>query len=274
MTSDDIKRQQIEELEQIVKEAESRLIQAKSMLSQVAGASNPYVSLASGPEKVIIGTFNGEYMVDESGKQYPVPANYASKSKLVEGDQLKLTISGDGAFIYKQIGPVPRKRSIGKIMYKDDKFFVQVGTDLYRLLTASITYFKLQPGDEVSILSPLTRKSEWAALENVVKQGGVFVTPMDTSSSLVYNNSMDVSADPLTVTPMIKNEEPSTEDILDEIEKIDDDIEDVPVQETPEIPEQTPEPIIEPVEEAPEEVEKDTPTPSSDEDDRIKIQPW
>ena len=58
--------------------------------------------------KVIEGVFDGQNMVGSDGKTYPVPANYASKSKLVQGDILKLTIAEDGAFLYKQIGPIPR----------------------------------------------------------------------------------------------------------------------------------------------------------------------
>jgi len=168
MNNTDDKSQQIAELEQIVKEAEARLNQARAMLTQVAGASQPYVSVAGQAEKIVLGTFTGEYMVDENKKQYPVPANYASKSKLIEGDQLKLTITADGAFIYKQIGPAPRRRAIGVITYQDNSYFAKVGEELYRLLTASVTYFRLSPGDEVTILAPLTKKSEWAAIENVV----------------------------------------------------------------------------------------------------------
>jgi len=63
--------------------------------------------------KVIEGVFDGQNMVGSDAKTYPVPANYASKSKLVQGDILKLTIAEDGAFLYKQIGPIPRKQIVG-----------------------------------------------------------------------------------------------------------------------------------------------------------------
>ena len=52
--------------------------------------------------------YTSQVMIGPDGKSYPVPANYASKSKLVEGDILKLTIADDGGFIYKQIGPIAR----------------------------------------------------------------------------------------------------------------------------------------------------------------------
>ncbi len=64
-------------------------------------------------------------MIGADGKQYPVPANYASKSKIVEGDMLKLTITPEGSFIYKQIGPVERRRLIGVVNQDaDGNFFI------------------------------------------------------------------------------------------------------------------------------------------------------
>lgn len=43
--------------------------------------------------KSIDGVFDGENMVGEDGNPYPVPPNYASKSKLVEGDLMRVTIT-------------------------------------------------------------------------------------------------------------------------------------------------------------------------------------
>ena len=203
MSNSDDKSQQIAELEQIVKEAEARLNQARAMLAQVAGASQPYVSVAGQAEKVVLGEFTGEYMVDESKKQYPVPANYASKSKLIEGDQLKLTITADGAFIYKQIGPAPRRRAIGNIIYQDNSYFAKVGDELYRLLTASVTYFRLSPGDEVTILTPLTKKSEWAAIENVVSSQALGIVNTNAPSQInttPYQNTTN-ETEPSTEQP-------------------------------------------------------------------------
>jgi len=118
--------------------------------------------------KVIEGVFDGQNMMGPSNKTYPVPANYASKSKLVEGDILKLTISHDGSFIYKQIGPIERKKLIGKITMQDGTYMVEAGGKLYHVLFASVTYFKAQPGDEVTIVTPSDRDASWAAIEAVI----------------------------------------------------------------------------------------------------------
>jgi hypothetical protein len=95
-----------------------------------------------------------------------VPANYASKSKLVQGDILKLTIADDGSFLYKQIGPIPRKQVVGLLTQKDGHFYVEVANRQYRVLLASVTYFKAKPGDQVSVNVPEEDvDAEWAALE-------------------------------------------------------------------------------------------------------------
>lgn len=122
--------------------------------------------------KIIEGVFDGQNMVGPDGRMYPVPANYASKSKLVEGDVLKLTISSDGSFIYKQIGPVERKRIIG-VLVQDERGDYRVVAEgkSYKVLLASLTYFKAEPGDQVTLIVPEEGDASWAAVENVMKQG-------------------------------------------------------------------------------------------------------
>lgn len=123
--------------------------------------------------RVIEGAFDGQNMVGPDGKQYSVPANYASKSKLVEGDVLKLTITRDGSFIYKQIGPIDRQRLIGQLIRDEatGEFKVMVDGRGYKVLLASITYFKGEVGDEVVILVPQIGETRWAAVENIIKHG-------------------------------------------------------------------------------------------------------
>ncbi len=121
-------------------------------------------------EKIIEGVFDGERMIGPDGKSYSVPANYASKSKLVEGDMMKLTIALGGAFLYKQIGPVERGRVIGRLE-KDSSgiYYVRLDDRRWRILSASVTYFRGEPGDETIILVPKYGESAWAAVENIVR---------------------------------------------------------------------------------------------------------
>lgn len=117
-------------------------------------------------EREIIGKFDGQHMLGDDNKRYPIPPNYASKSKLVEGDNLKLTISEDGTFVYKQIEPVPRKRLMGIIT---DSGLVSTEYGEYKIIHSSLTYFKAEEGDEAIIIIPEKSGAEWAALENIIK---------------------------------------------------------------------------------------------------------
>lgn len=121
--------------------------------------------------KVIEGVFDGESMIGPDGKQYSIPANYASKSKLVEGDMMKLTITPKGTFIYKQIGPIDRDRITGTIeLNQNGNFIVKNDDKIWKVLTASVTYYKGQAGDEAIILVPKNGESQWAAIDNIIKQ--------------------------------------------------------------------------------------------------------
>jgi hypothetical protein len=70
----------------------------------------------------LTGYFDGVYMVCDKTTSYPVPANYASKSKLIPGDKLKLTIKTDGSLVYKLIVPATRKNLKGILHKKDNKY--------------------------------------------------------------------------------------------------------------------------------------------------------
>lgn len=170
--------EKIQTLRDMIYNAEKTLQGAKAMLLQLEGKKKVGRRKKSETEdgeegRIIEGTFDGQIMVGSDGKQYPVPANYASKSKLVEGDMLKLTITPDGSFIYKQIGPVERKRLIGLASQDaDGNYFIAAEGKAYKVLLASITYFKVAPGDEVTLVIPRDINSDWGAIENVLQKGG------------------------------------------------------------------------------------------------------
>ena len=125
-------------------------------------------------QRILEGVFDGTRMVGADGAFYPVPPNYASKSKLVEGDLLKLTITPNGGFLYKQIGPTKRKRLIGELITRQDGdsilYDIFAENHVFHVLSASITYFKGQAGDEVAIFVPEDGISKWAAVEYIVKK--------------------------------------------------------------------------------------------------------
>lgn len=121
-------------------------------------------------ENIVEGVFDGENMIGPDGKQYSVPANYASKSKLVEGDILKLTITDKGTFVYKQIGPIERSRVVGTLKKNSEGNFIVVSDGKkWRVIGASVTYFKGNLGDEVVLLIPKNSESQWGAVENIIR---------------------------------------------------------------------------------------------------------
>lgn len=118
--------------------------------------------------KVVEGVFDGQNMVDSEGNTYPVPANYASKSKLVEGDGMKLTITDEGKFIYKQIAPINRKTIVGSLIREDGQYKVLAEGKAYRVLLASVTFYRAEVGDQVTILLPEDDEATWGAVEAVI----------------------------------------------------------------------------------------------------------
>ncbi|MFA7662674.1 MAG: hypothetical protein WCX88_02040 [Patescibacteria group bacterium] len=130
-------------------------------------------SMDDGDDKIIEGVFDGVQMIGPDGEKYSVPENYASKSKLIEGDILKLTIQSDGKIVYKQIGPHARTRLRGTLIQDEDtsEFFAMADGKIYQVLLASVTYFKGAVGDDVIIVIPQNKKSGWAAIENIIKKG-------------------------------------------------------------------------------------------------------
>ncbi|OQA04497.1 MAG: hypothetical protein BWY68_00266 [bacterium ADurb.Bin400] len=157
-------------LKQLLDTAESNIRQVKAILFTTE-IQNKAAGLAVNGENgsVVEGVFDGEGMIAPDGERYPVSPNYASKSKLIPGDVLKLSIMEDGTFIFKQIGPVKRKKIVGDLEEVDKgKFVVKVGDKEYRVLLASVTYFKARAGDKLTIIVPENEESEWAAVENVL----------------------------------------------------------------------------------------------------------
>jgi len=166
----DLPEKQVKRLTSLIQEAETNLAAAKELLISIIGEGGAVITPKSSQEdvtgKVIEGVFDGQVMVGPDGKNYPVPANYASKSKLLEGDVLKLTIADDGSFIYKQIGPIPRKQVIGTLTQHDGAYYVEASGHEYRILLASVTFFRLHEGDQVTIIVPEdTTDATWAAVE-------------------------------------------------------------------------------------------------------------
>lgn len=165
-------------IKEMIDTAEASINSAKQILSEMLGGKtvkNEYTAAAKNlkmSENIIEGIFDGQNMISPDKRAYPVPANYASKSKLVPGDVLKLTIQPDGTFLYKQIGPTERKTLIGRLGFDDNQYKVIAEGKAYKVLLASVTYFHAEAGDKVTIVVPAKKESEWAAIENLLPKEG------------------------------------------------------------------------------------------------------
>ncbi|MDD4290456.1 MAG: hypothetical protein PHH83_04305 [Patescibacteria group bacterium] len=184
----------IDELREIIAQIELQINKAKAIFNEFGietpNYSSDFLSKAKslgsetmqGNTKIIEGVFDGSQMIGPDGKRYSIPANYCSKSKLVEGDILKLTIKSDGSFVYKQIAPIERKRIKG-VLSKDfasGEFTILAEGRQYKVIKASVTYFRGEDGDEVIALVPKDGESVYCAVENIIN---------------VTNNNMDLKID-------------------------------------------------------------------------------
>jgi hypothetical protein len=146
----------IEAIRDFIITAEKSIKNAKKLLKDVleqegmsldspvkldASDMNSYMSDDS---KIVEGVFTGDEMLGSDNNKYPVPVNYASKSKLVQGDKLKLTIAPNGKMMYKQIAPIAREVKAGLLIKEKDKFQVIADGNTYDLLTAAVTHFKAE----------------------------------------------------------------------------------------------------------------------------------
>ncbi len=154
---------------QLTHEEDRVLGSLRTIIYGTVKSRKPYLKEEPGI-KIIDGWFDGQGLVTDNGKKYPMSANYASKSLLVEGDQLRLAVHEDGTMIYKQTGPVERHKQKGVLGEQDNgEYRVIAGGKAYKVLPATLTFFRAEPGDEVEIEIPKDRDAEWAAIGKVIK---------------------------------------------------------------------------------------------------------
>ncbi len=124
-------------------------------------------SYNSEDSKIVEGVFTWEEMLGADGGKYPVPANYASKSKLVQGDKLKVTVSPNGRMLYKQIAPIERETKVGLLTEEKWKYQAIVDGTTYNLLTAAVTHFWANIGDNITVIIPKWKDATFAAIDSI-----------------------------------------------------------------------------------------------------------
>jgi len=153
----------------LLDKAEDCLNQAREIL-QESQLQRKTLDLINKSSRIIEGIFDGQSIVCQDNKKYPVLENYASKSKLVVGDILKLKIEKDGTFVFKQIGPVERKKAVGQLIEDIHGYKVRAKGKLYQVLSAAVSYYKCQPGDKATIIIPKKGQACFGAIDNVIRK--------------------------------------------------------------------------------------------------------
>lgn len=173
-------KKRITAIRDFIDTAEKSLKNAKKLLAEVLKDENIDLSAnldldtkglskyESGESKIIEGVFTGEEMLGVDNNNYIVPVNYASKSKLVQGDRMKLTIEGSWKMLYKQIKQIDRETKVGLLTQDKGKYQVVSDWVSYDVLTAAVTHFKCEIGDSVSILVPAGKEATFGAIEAVI----------------------------------------------------------------------------------------------------------
>lgn len=125
-------------------------------------------SYNSDDSKIVEGVFTGEEMLGADGNKYPVPANYSSKSKLVQWDKLKVTIGGNGRMMYKQIAPIERETKVWLLTEEKWKYQVLADGVSYDLLTAAVTHFGWNIWDSITVIIPKGKAATFAAIDSIM----------------------------------------------------------------------------------------------------------
>jgi len=160
--------------------AEKSIKNAKKLLKDVLDENNIDInteidldtnwlnSYNSWDAKIIEGIFTWEEMLGSDSNTYPVPVNYASKSKMVQWDKLKLTIEANGKMIYKQIEPIDRDTRTWLLTKEKEKYQVVSDWKTFNVLTAAVTHFKWNIWDTISILIPSWKDATFAAIDSII----------------------------------------------------------------------------------------------------------
>lgn len=173
-------KKQLTAIRDFIITAEKSIKSAKKLLKDVLEENNISLdteinldtnglhSYSSDDSKIIEWVFTWEEMLWSDWNKYPVPANYSSKSKLVQWDKLKVTITPNGKMLYKQIAPISRSFVTWLVVKEKEKFQVVAEWKTYDLLTAAVTHFKANIWDTVTVIIPEWKQATFAAIDLVI----------------------------------------------------------------------------------------------------------
>lgn len=166
--SDTTRNAPIEKTEQPPETLQELITQTRALLNKLehalARGANTGVP-DQGDRGIIEGVFDGTQMIADDGALYAVPENYASKSKLLEGDLLQLIKTPDGRSYFKQTSRVPRHVKNARLEHVEASHGFARTDDgkRYQILLAPLRFFRVNPGEQLTIEVP-EAGGTWAAV--------------------------------------------------------------------------------------------------------------
>ncbi|MBU1110924.1 hypothetical protein KKB83_04890 [Patescibacteria group bacterium] len=116
----------------------------------------------------VVGLFDGEFVVTDSGGKYQVPPNYSSKTMLVPGDKLRLIQEGPQNK-FKHIEQAQKFETQGVVVREGDDWVAVCDEGRFRILAASIKHYGVDVGDRIKLYLPtnykeLAKEWQWGAM--------------------------------------------------------------------------------------------------------------
>ncbi|MEN9389382.1 MAG: hypothetical protein RLY61_466 [Candidatus Parcubacteria bacterium] len=99
------------------------------------------------------GTFDGTHITTPSGEKIEVPAAYASKTRILFGDTVKM-YDDNGEKKFKVMVKQPRKKLNALSTKKDNKWYALTGLGAYKISDSFAEFNKLGLNDPLTILVP------------------------------------------------------------------------------------------------------------------------
>ncbi len=190
-------KDKIQLLSQALNAATSSLNLAKQLLSEVERGGG------AGESPGLVGKYDGMFMITEAGKKYPVPDNYAAKTKLVYGDKLKM-IEGPEGRRFKLLEEVERTETEAQLAIKDGHFEALGKEGSYKIIQGAVRYWNGAEKDKIKILLPKGGKNiPFACLVEVVGKHPGGGEPQETKPSLPQPRPQPPKSEPHVERPVL-----------------------------------------------------------------------
>jgi len=158
---------EIKKLKNQLQTLEKHLNLAKAALRDLERSQKPNFEDVPG----VLGTFDGTHMVTKEGERHEVSANYAAKSKILYGTQLKM-IEEDGRKFFKQIEKPEAKEVSGILAKKAGKWHLLTDSGSYKISDRAAEFQDAEANMEAVALVPEDNTGvPFAALKRVLNEG-------------------------------------------------------------------------------------------------------